>query len=524
MTNEKYNLIGRSKEELIELIEELMNKLPEKERIEFVSKWISPEDALMEAGINNRDSFIKEVEVFCKECLDREYYNELYYDSYRNCYFNEEGEEVEDYDESEWAKQFEELLKISIMFSRNEEYEVSYKAFEALMKCLHEAEFDEEILGIYTPRDYIDVDWNEVFLEYYISMKNRVSNDEEAANKAIEVWINFGQMCIEGILDCFKDNPYIEKVIREYIEDSSDLWSIQHILYELLKDFYLKQNREFDEIIIAKSLISYNPNFFNDVAQGYINKKMWDEAVKTIEVAIKEVQNVQIISALNKKLVDCFENLNKFNEAYEVAVNMFKNYNSHELYLRARNLAVKTNDLDSFIVNMLNFVKSSERYDSISIILRMLSFEGNTLELINTALESKDYSRHDYLKYTVKSLIYRALIDKNIKFNNLNEFIQEIEDNKIDGIVDMVKNPKDCENEYQLLNSSIDILKQMVQFHIDAAQRSRYARAAYYCSIIKDIYTYMDGKENFNQYYSSILKENNRRPALKDEMKKKVLI
>jgi len=37
MTKEKYNLISRSKEELIALIEELMNKLPEKERIEFVS-------------------------------------------------------------------------------------------------------------------------------------------------------------------------------------------------------------------------------------------------------------------------------------------------------------------------------------------------------------------------------------------------------------------------------------------------------------------------------------------------------
>ena len=50
MTKEKYNLISRSKEELIALIEELMNKLPEKERIEFVSKWISPKEALMEAA------------------------------------------------------------------------------------------------------------------------------------------------------------------------------------------------------------------------------------------------------------------------------------------------------------------------------------------------------------------------------------------------------------------------------------------------------------------------------------------
>jgi hypothetical protein len=377
-------------------------------------------------------------------------------------------------------------------------------------------------LGIDTPRDYIGVDWNEVFLEYYISIKNQIPNDEDAANKAIEVWINFGEICNEGILSNFKDNPYIEKVIRENIKDNGDYWGIQHILYELLKNFYLKQNLEFDEIMIAKSLTSCNSNFLNDVAEGYINKKMWNEAVKTVEVAIKEVQNVQIVSDLNKKLVLCFEKLNKFNEAYEVAVNIFKNYNSHELYLRARNLAVKTGELHSFIDNMLKFIKSSKRYDSISIILRMLSFEGNTVELINTALKSKDYSRHDYLKYTVKSLIYRALIDKNIKFNNLQEFIQEIEANKIDGIVDMVENSKDCENEYQLLNSSIDILKEMVQFHIDAAQRSRYARAAYYCSIIKDIYTYINEKENFNQYYNKIIAENNRRSALKDEMKKRI--
>ncbi|WP_291703040.1 hypothetical protein [Clostridium sp.] len=109
---------------------------------------------------------------------------------------------------------------------------------------------------------------------------------------------------------------------------------------------------------------------------------------------------MQIISDFNKKLVLRFENLNKFNEAYEVAVKMFKNDNSHELYLRARDLAVKIGELHSFIGNMLKFIKSNKRYDSISTILRILSFEGNTLELINTALKSKDYSRYDYLKYT----------------------------------------------------------------------------------------------------------------------------
>jgi hypothetical protein len=41
-------------------------------------------------------------------------------------------------------------------------------------------------------------------------------------------------MCTEGILNNFKDNSHIEKVIRENIKDNSDYWAIQHILYELL--------------------------------------------------------------------------------------------------------------------------------------------------------------------------------------------------------------------------------------------------------------------------------------------------
>ncbi len=51
MLKDKYGLISYSKEELIKLIDKLMDKLTEKERIEFVSKWISPQAALEEAGV-----------------------------------------------------------------------------------------------------------------------------------------------------------------------------------------------------------------------------------------------------------------------------------------------------------------------------------------------------------------------------------------------------------------------------------------------------------------------------------------
>jgi tetratricopeptide (TPR) repeat protein len=260
----------------------------------------------------------------------------------------------------------------------------------------------------------------------------------------------------------------------------------------------------------------------NDVAQGYITCKMWSEAVQTIKDALKEVTSDHVISSLNKKLVDCYERLNMFDKAFDVAVKMFFDKNSHELYLRARGFAVKIGDLDTFIDRMEKHIQSNKRYDSVYTLLRILSFEGHTNKLIDLALKSDSYSRHDYLKYTSKSLVFRALNSKDIVLLDLKEFLQSIEEYKIDGIVDMIKTSADFENEQFLLDNAVGVLKEMVQFHINAAQRSRYTRAAYYCVVIKDIYTYMNEKDEFNKYYGKILMENNRRPALKDEMKKKM--
>jgi len=521
MEQDKYNLMIRSKEELVAIITELMNKLTDKERLGFVSKWISPQVALEEAGECDSSGFIQKVESFCEECLDQIYYVEPDYDRYHHDYYDYE-EETDNFSESEWAVKFSTFLKLSLMYSRNKNYDIAYEAFDRLMNCIHEAEIDEDIFGTENPMDYIEIDWNEVFEEFYISMKNQISDKMQVAYKAMDVWLNFRESCTDGIINNFNDITYFEESIRKNIADNTACWAVQHQLYELLKKLYLKIGLEFDEIMIAKSLVCYNSNFFNDAAQGYINCEMWDEAVQIIEEALKEVTYEQIISALNKKKVDCYESLSMFNEAYDVAVKMFFNNNSHELYLRARSFAIRIGNLETFVNSMEKYIQSNKRYDSIFTLLRVLSFEGHNLKLIDIALKSDGYLRHDYLKYTAKSLLYRALGAENIILPDLKEFLQSIENNKIDGIVDMIRTPEDSENEQYLLNNAVGILKKMVQFHINAAQRSRYARAAYYCAVIKDIYSYKNEKDEFNQYYEKIIAENNRRPALKDEMKKKI--
>lgn len=245
---DKYDLMSRSKEELITLVGRLMDKLTEKERLEFVSKWISPQAALEEANEFDGNSFIKKVEVFCQEYEEGKYCFEPDYEQYHDCYGDEE---IYDYSESEWAEKFTTLLKLAVMYARNKKYDVSYAALDQLLNCLHEAEFDE--------------------------------------------------------------------------------------------------------IVIARSI------------------------------------------------------------------------------------AVKMGILEDFI---------------------------------ETALKSDGYSRHDHLKYTTKSLISRALgSEKNIS-PDLKEFLQSVEDNKIAGIIDMIKTPLTSEDKLLLLHSAIEMLKQMAQFHINAAKRT----------------------------------------------------
>lgn len=515
-------LMKYTNEYLIELIFHLMDGINEKERIEFISKHTSAEIALEATGYND-SSFLRKVSAFCKDCLNGDYYLEPEY----NDYYDEES--YDNMDESEWAEKFTEYLRLAVMYSRNKNYDVSYLAFDKLLDCLHEAEFDEELLGTAEPTDYINVDWNEVFEQYYASMKNQVINREQFTEKALEIWLNFGERCTEAVLKNIDDLNLIEKSIRKMIADHEGEWTLQHMLYELLRGCYNTQGVEFNELAIASSLTSFNSNFLNDVVGAYMKRGEWEDAISIIKVALQKVTEGPVIASLNTTLVDSYEKLGMHGQAFDVAVKMFCSYSNnyypntrHDLYKRARFFAQKLDNINTFVDSMQTYIRSHKSYDSLQTLLTMLSFEGRTEKLIETALKSDDYSRHDYLKYTSKSLIYRAVGHEQVHLPDLKEYIESIESNKISGIVDMVIFSEDSERKEHFLSNAAKILKIMVQFHIDAATRSRYQRAAYYCAVIKDIHTYIGKKNEFIEYYGGIMRENNRRPALKDEMKRKI--
>ncbi len=531
MEQDPYNLISRSKEDLIEMIAQLMRNLTPPQRIEFISRSISAQVALEEVGESNPADFIKKVKQFCDECLGKKYYIDPYdyhYEDYRyrSHYDDYDDDPTELFEESEWSTEFSDLLKLTVIHARNDAYEIANQAFDLLLGTLRQANFNHEILGTEDPMDYIDVDWDEVFSEKYRAMKQALANPESFAAEAIDLWQNFGEICKEPLIACvtadaiFPFRARIESVISNHIND----WTSQHLLYELLKSLYTALSLDFDNIAVPKSLTTYNPNFWNDVVDGHIQKDQWEDAVHTIESALKQVTDSQVLYALNGKLVDSLEQLSLYAQAYEIAIRMYAQKNTHKLYLRARGLALKTCGLPSFIDQATGLVLAKKDYNYKMALLRIFSFEGDTQKLLETAVDTNTDARYNYAKFVSKSLLYRALNLSGIDLaqDDLNGYLESIDNPKLEGVADMIRLPGDLENKSNLILEAIDQLKYMVQFHIGAATRTRYARAAYYTAIIKGLYLEMDQNNDFELYYKRIMNENSKRPALKDEFRRKL--
>ncbi|MDD4774526.1 MAG: hypothetical protein PHZ09_13135, partial [Eubacteriales bacterium] len=301
---DKYGLTDRPKEELTAIIEKLMGQLKYEERIEFLAQWISPQAALDEAGEGDGVRFLEKVRAFCDKCADGEYYHgydedyygdEDYYSSYNNYdsqykkyknnkYYDEDEDDYGDFNATskEWANQFVSFFKLAVIYSKNRDYATAFTAFAALTDCIYRTASDEEIFGTNNPTYYIKTDWDELFAEYFVSMKNMLPDAGQRADSAIEIWTRFPEYCGDLVMNAFDEIACAEQAIRSRIAGLTDEWFAQHSLYELLTRFYVRFGLEFDEVETAKSMVRYNPIFKSELVRGYMNRGMWDEAILTI--------------------------------------------------------------------------------------------------------------------------------------------------------------------------------------------------------------------------------------------------
>lgn len=522
---------------LVKIIQAALETMEETKQISFIAKYIDAKTSLTRLGANDSTAFLDEVEEFCQSCLNREYYSdeddiEEYFSSnrYDSSYYDDDWDYDEYYADTEWAKTFEHLFKLSIMHIQSGDFTTGYEATAQLLSCLKEMEQDESFLGTDEPMSCISTDWNELFALHYEALFQYHSDSDNAVKIAFRRWLEFGSPCDEGFLSNVKAISIAKRYILEEIKASSE-WVIQRLCFDLLMRLHERLHEPFDKSNEASALLGSNVYFHLCVVEGLCEKEHWHEAIESACTALLLIQPIQksnymesgiqnkIRAAIQSKLADAYEMLSDFGKAFETVKLMFQESPSFELYKRGRVLAEKTDNshvLLALAEKLLIKDECSYSFSHDNLLRDIYSYEGEITKIMNTANSQEIGSNYYDRKYIAVSLVYRAMNNVTGISESLTEYLSS-QGNQA-GIRDMILSDIDDARRTELLLHSDGLLRGIISFHIDAAARNRYAKAAYYMCVLRDIFIFLKREDDFKRYFQGVIQQNSRRPALRDEM------
>ena len=262
------------------------------------------------------------------------------------------------------------------------------------------------------------------------------------------------------------------------------------------------------------------------VVEGLFEKEYWQDAVSAACGALGQIKKPsgsgdrkEVRSAIQSRLTDAYEKLSDFNNAFKTAKTMFKESPSFGLYKRARGLSEKTGGAHSLLLFAEKALGKNERPFSFShdnLLRDIYSYEGETIKLLDMAKSQEIDANYYNRKYIALSLVYRAANNVSDIKDSLAEYLKSAANQN--GISDMLVSDGDDLRRTGLLLDGAGLLRGIISFHIDAASRNRYAKAAYYMCVLRDIFIYLKQEDDFKRYFQEIIQQNKRRPALRDEM------
>jgi len=276
----KKALLEKDKDCLAELIVALLDGLEENQRLDFIGKHIDAGVALetlavKDQGVLSRENTVRQVEDFCAECLDGDYYVEAEYDHYSDSYDEEE------YENSEWATRFTEYLRLAVIYARNGDCPTAFTMFKVIFDCIHKCDQDYELLGTASPLDYIDIDTADVFDVYFFTMCQVAESAFEAYENMFAIWTRYKQYCEPLLCKYIIDLSIATEVVARRIEEAHD-FSESEKLFLKLEELFIQRNEPFDKLSIARRLLSRHDNFSYYAACGYAEINQWEDAIHTI--------------------------------------------------------------------------------------------------------------------------------------------------------------------------------------------------------------------------------------------------
>ena len=520
--------------QLVEIVQSALATMDESLQISFVAKYIDAKSSLTRLGADDSVAFLNDVKTFCSDCLNRKYFAdendiETYFNenSFHGSYYDDDWEYDDFYDNTEWAATFVRLFELSMMYIRSGDFETGHESMNLLLSCIKEMMTSEEYLGTSEPMTYISADWDELFALSYVALFQFHSDSDTAIELAFRQWVDFGSN--EGFLSNVKDIHTAERHIIEEIKNSKS-WQSQRKCFELLEQLYKRLEKHFDKTAQSRALVDQNIFFILMVVDGLYEEGKWLEAIETACSALSQIQysrtNIYstedvhvkngIRAEIQSKLADAYEQLSDFKNSLETLKQMFGESPSYELYKRARAMSEKADSVSELFAFAEKVARKSNKYDD-TLLRDIYSFEGKVRELLTKAKAKKITTNYYDQKYIALSLIHRAASTIPGVGDCLAEYLSHSA--KQDGIGDMLLSESDAPQQADLLLQGASLLKGIISFHIDAATRNRYAKAAYYMSVMRDIFIFIEKEDEFRDYFKEVIKENSRRPALRDEMK-----
>ncbi|MDR3120637.1 MAG: hypothetical protein LBU58_04805 [Clostridiales bacterium] len=550
----KSKLLSMPTERLVQIVLAALETMDQIEQLDFIARHIDAQASLKNLGADDPEAFLEEVDEFCLDCLNEVYFSddeeiEDYFsdNGYGRDYYDDDWDYAEFYRNTEWAENFSRLFKLSAMYIRSGDISTGYEADARLLSCLKHTMSNSSFLGTHEPMEYISADWGEVFSLYYDALFKVHADTGQAIEKAFRCWMDFGGLSEEGFLDSVKDLAAAEHVILGGIKGSDD-WTCQRACFELLAQLYSRLGKNFEKAAVAETLISHNVYFYLFVVEGLCEQARWQSAVEAARIALERIPmpkppanpsggtdyfrrmtQKKIRAAIFEKLVDAYESLSEYGSALEASKQMFHEAPAFDLYVRARGFAEKGGDLsadgkNADVTALLAFAEKrlcQQSDDSELGRLRrnLYSYEGESRKLLDRVLSLKIDSNYYDRKYTALSLIYRAVSGAENIGEALSEYLASASASENEGIADMRNLCADRSQRTELLLKGADLLRGVIAFHIDAAVRSRYAKAAYYMRVLRDIFVYLQKEDEFQRYFDGVMEQNKRRHALRDEMR-----
>ena len=533
-------LSGMAAARLVKIVLAALDTMGEEEQINFIAKHIDARSSLSRLGEDDPEAFLAEVDAFCLSCMNGEHYSdeddvEEYFSNndYGSEYYDDDWDYDEYYSNTEWAEVFSKLFRLSAMYIRSGDISTGYESCARLLSCLSEAKDDDLFFGTDEPDNYIEVDWPELFSLFYTAMFRHHTDMEESIKTAFHYWIRFGERCTDGFLANVKDINIAERYILGGIETVDD-WVVQSLCFRLLEQLYSNLGLSFDKALKAKALLEANDYFHMQVIEGLCEQGNWQAVVETAGYALTKILvpatdatdwrqmaiQKEVRAAIQTKLADAYENLTDYKQAFETLEQMFQEAPDYELYIRTRALAEKTIGVPAFLDRVETQLGEKPQeyafFGRRTLLLNIFSYEGEVGKMLGMVQSLKIGSNYYDRKYAALSLVYRALDGADGFGPSVQEYLATA--SRQAGIIGMLNRGVSVDERSELLLSGGGLLKEIVAFHIDAATRRRYAKAAYYMCVMRDIYTYIKREDEFQSYFRDVITRNSRRPALRDEM------